>query len=652
MTSITFQNGTIIPASWLNDVDEAVYTTLPSVQNASGVTYTPAGTGAVPTTVQAKLRESVSVLDFGADPTGVADSTTEIQAAIDAMSTGSEITIPAGTYLISDTITISKSVCVHLYGTLKPYSNPSTQRPMFSITADNVTIDGHGVGGFDGISSTYNNFDAVWAFGTAAAGIGLSGYLTRTRIVNCVIKNMGLQSTASSTILFQAVDKGEISNISASNIGKTDAFVNSAGPYFFYGEFNRNLLIDNVVCNSVGNTFISLGASLNDTVRNCSGSDVTLFPYKAGFGGPGHAVTSDVTPAQSNQGIVFSIANTDYAKARFARGMHFVNVSDLSVDIAEGTVESQGDYGSYLVITTTAPMNLPSVGNVMLEMSSGCLFDGCKAYYSGLEGYDLNMMYGLTIDKPYIRGAGMLRIGGNLCTISPLVSSGIWVGADTYSGNVNVHSTGVTITGADIECCYGSGIQIDAQPRDVVIDNYRIYEIGIGTDLTQTITPVSYGISINLYAANRCQRVEVGKGTIYTYRGGGVRYNYCNGGYIKGAIVTAPTGFDLSACNSLWTTDCQITATAALDQMWGVKYHTPGPSGGQNYITNNAIYISATTITGGATTAFGIMLDSSITQPEYIQPGNRISSGVTSGTFTTVGGAGVGNAVYTNQTLP
>ena len=31
MASINFQNGTIIPASWLNDVNTAVYTTIPSL---------------------------------------------------------------------------------------------------------------------------------------------------------------------------------------------------------------------------------------------------------------------------------------------------------------------------------------------------------------------------------------------------------------------------------------------------------------------------------------------------------------------------------------------------------------------------------------------------------------------------------------------
>ena len=76
---------------------------------SSLVGYLPAGTGAVATTVQAKLREEVSVLDFGADPTGVADSTAAIQAAVNQLNTVSAtqpatLIFPAGSYLVSNEI--------------------------------------------------------------------------------------------------------------------------------------------------------------------------------------------------------------------------------------------------------------------------------------------------------------------------------------------------------------------------------------------------------------------------------------------------------------------------------------------------------------------------------------------------------------------
>jgi hypothetical protein len=76
--------------------------------NASQVTYNPAGAGAVATNVQTKLRETVSVKDFGAVGDGVVDDTTAIQNAINA---GKLIYFPAGTYKFS-TLQLNHDGCI------------------------------------------------------------------------------------------------------------------------------------------------------------------------------------------------------------------------------------------------------------------------------------------------------------------------------------------------------------------------------------------------------------------------------------------------------------------------------------------------------------------------------------------------------------
>jgi len=71
------------------------------------VGYLPVGAGAVPTTVQSKLRESVSVLDFGAVGDGVTDDTISIQAAITyGVINKQEVYFPAGVYRVTDTLNL------------------------------------------------------------------------------------------------------------------------------------------------------------------------------------------------------------------------------------------------------------------------------------------------------------------------------------------------------------------------------------------------------------------------------------------------------------------------------------------------------------------------------------------------------------------
>ena len=94
------------------DVTIATYDDLTGINgtglatNAVNVAYDPPGLGAVQTNVQAKLRETVSVIDYGADSTGVSNSSAAFLAAV-TENPGADVLVPAGTYMLTSTIAIN-----------------------------------------------------------------------------------------------------------------------------------------------------------------------------------------------------------------------------------------------------------------------------------------------------------------------------------------------------------------------------------------------------------------------------------------------------------------------------------------------------------------------------------------------------------------
>ena len=88
-----------------NISETSALTTLAGSGGSALVGFIQAGTGAVATTVQARLRQSLSVKDFGATGDGTTDDTTAIQNTLNAGS-GRAVYFPAGTYRVSATLVV------------------------------------------------------------------------------------------------------------------------------------------------------------------------------------------------------------------------------------------------------------------------------------------------------------------------------------------------------------------------------------------------------------------------------------------------------------------------------------------------------------------------------------------------------------------
>jgi len=131
--------------------------------NALYVQYDPAGAGAVATNVQAKLRESVSVKDFGAVGDGVTDDTAAVQAFFDYVAVNSVgIAVLEGNLKITSGVNLTGSATKFYRANCNLIGGAAISGPMLTITnASFVRFSGSlqltGTGGADYLSRTVDS---------------------------------------------------------------------------------------------------------------------------------------------------------------------------------------------------------------------------------------------------------------------------------------------------------------------------------------------------------------------------------------------------------------------------------------------------------------------------------------------------------------
>lgn len=137
--------------------DSNLTTALAASSGSSLVGFLQSGAGAVARTVQNKLRDMVSVKDFGAVGDGITDDTAAIQAAINA---SNSVYFPDGTYLVSAQIDLKADLMLQaetgakilLQTGVTPYVLRGSATN--NVTIRDLEIEGNGASGFSTVYIT------------------------------------------------------------------------------------------------------------------------------------------------------------------------------------------------------------------------------------------------------------------------------------------------------------------------------------------------------------------------------------------------------------------------------------------------------------------------------------------------------------------
>jgi Pectate lyase superfamily protein/F5/8 type C domain len=384
-------------------------------------------------------RGSISVLSYGADPTGQKDSTTAIQNAINAGSAaGKTVYLPPGNFTVTAHLIVNKVTLtgagewysvlggtdVGVYGNLPP--NPSTNVHLSNfaifggVTERVDSADVNGIGG--GLQNS--TISDVW-IQHVKAGIWMTGPFT-----NLKISDVRIQDTTADGINFDGgITNSSVTNTYVRNTGDDGLALWSSGAADSGDSFSH----DTVVLPILANNFAIYGGS-NNSITNDYATDTITQGGGIQVGNRFSAVPLSGTTTIDNNTLVRT--GTLDPNWKFGVGAIWFYASDgadmtgtINVDhntILDSPYDAFGFVGDYIpnatppaYAITNVHINDATVTNVgtfvfQLQSAGSATVSHVVATGVGLDG-QMACAYGITVTQ----GAGNSGWSGSECTFPP-----------------------------------------------------------------------------------------------------------------------------------------------------------------------------------------------------------------------------------------
>lgn len=423
-----------------------------SAASVAAAVYQPAGTaGAVATTVQSKLRESVSVKDFGAVGDGVVNDTAAIQAAINSMpAAGGKVFFPSGTYLVNTGITLKTRVTLE-----------GAERNSTVIKAGGAGITVLGLSG-----SAYNmriKHLSIDGNSQAAKGIAILG-ATNGSNAHHVIEDVIVSGCTTVQLHLQFIIYGVFKNVYAANGGANsvlcqDLFTSEFDDCVFYNGTTSTLKMER--CSQVrfdnSNIYNDIAYTATELLLIDSGNGNRFI--NCTFEPQGTAnVTSTVTMRDTLTG---NMADNAFIGCRFI-GIADTKTQDINIGSSGATYKTIIRDCQFIKPTSTSSIRLTSQAETEI---SGCVdlvtydtptYSNVTVTNSSGNPYYIYNRISSTTTQPtvYTEGTWTPTQGGGLTVVGSFSSSGTYtrIGRQvTVIGQIN-GSTSVSVVAGGLVC--------------------------------------------------------------------------------------------------------------------------------------------------------------------------------------------------------
>lgn len=399
--------------------------------------FLPAGTGAVTVTIQDKLRESVSVKDFGATGDGTTDDTAAMQAAIN---TGKTVYVPAvaNYYKITSALTLNSNQRIFGDGVgsqirqVTSLANVLAATSKSGVIVDNLHI--YCVGTF----SNYNT----------GSGVILQS-CSQSIVRECLISNhrgAGVNVYSSDECL---VEGNTFINSPVVNADPdTQAFADIAVVF----SSSRNI-VQNNICVSGQGTGVLVQTVVNgnacdgnivsdNIVRNAKVYGISLYRNAQVIGDvPLQSVSNCVVSGNTIENISGAIINATTSTYTYGAGIY---VQGAEKAVVSGNTIRQTHSGAVAFVQTLSP------GAIGLTNQTVASITGNVIDQAGMFGIDIgdSNVFGATI--------GAASITGNVITNCQLAGISVRFRGRIGISNNTVDTTGLTSSGSGIRINSGA----------------------------------------------------------------------------------------------------------------------------------------------------------------------------------------------------